>query len=115
MDAFGRCGPPWVSNGGRDGGRENGRKRRDVHVGAAFHGRQLRLYGRHAPHQLMPFLKGSPHYPLDLALEVCRESSLVHEQVFVLGRMGAHREALKLMLHELEEVENGVISFPSAL
>jgi hypothetical protein len=24
----------------------------DVHLGAAFHGRQLRLYGGHAPHQV---------------------------------------------------------------
>ena len=42
---------------------------RDCGLAAAFHGQQLRLYGNHAPHQLMAFLKGSPHYPLDLALD----------------------------------------------
>ena len=52
----------------------------DVHLGSAFHGQQLRLYGKHKPEQLMAFLRGSPHYPLDLALEVCRKLSLVEEQ-----------------------------------
>ena len=80
----------------------------DVHLCAAFHGMQLGLYGKHAPHQLMPFLKGSPHYPLELALETCREHGLVAEQVYVLGRMGAHREALALMLAELEDIEGAV-------
>jgi hypothetical protein len=31
--------------------------------------------------QLMAFLKGSPHCPLDLALEVCKAHGLVEEQV----------------------------------
>ena len=82
----------------------------DVHLGGAYHGRQLSLYGKHAPHQLLAFLKGSPHYPLELALEVCREHELVQEQVYVLGRMGAHREALGLMLGSLKDIK-GAIDF----
>ena len=31
----------------------------DVHLGAAFHGRQLSLYGAHAPELLLPFLRGT--------------------------------------------------------
>lgn len=80
----------------------------DVHLGGAYHGRQLSLYGKYAPQQLLAFLKGSPHYPLELALEVCREHGLVEEQVYVLGRMGAHREALALMLGSLQDIKGAV-------
>ena len=73
----------------------------DIHLGAAFHGQQLQLYERHGPQQLMAFLRGSPHYPLDLALEICRANGFVEEQVFVLGRMGAYREAIALLLDKL--------------
>ena len=85
----------------------------DVHLGSAFHGQQLRLYGKHKPEQLMAFLRGSPHYPLDLALEVCRKHSLVEEQVYVLSRMGAHREALKLMLDRKGDMR-GALAFVHA-
>jgi hypothetical protein len=46
----------------------------------------------------LPLPKGSPHYPLEVALDVCRRHQLIEGQVFVLGRLGAHAEALRLML-----------------
>jgi len=105
---------------GEDGSDAEGEKRlfeylhalflQDVHLGAAFHGRQLALYARHSAHLLLPFLRGSPHYPLDMALDVCKAHGLVQGQVFVLGRMGANSEALHLMLEALQDVK-GAIDF----
>jgi len=79
-------------------------------MGAAFHGRQLGLYARHDPAALLPFLKGSPHYPLDVALDVCKSHGLVEGQVFVLGRMGAHSEALHLMLASLHGMRDAELA-----
>ena len=70
----------------------------DMHLGALYHTRQLALYARRAPEQLLPFLRASPHYNLDAALEVCRRHRLVDGEVFVLARLGNHRDALALIL-----------------
>ena len=80
----------------------------DVHLGSAFHGRMLGLYAIHAPSQLLSFLRASPHFPLEMGLETCVAHGLVEGQVYVLGRMGAHRESLALMLESLGDVKGAV-------
>jgi hypothetical protein len=74
-------------------------------LGVSFHTRQLRLYGRHAPDKLLPFMRVSSHYPLDTALEICREVGHAQGEVFVLFRMGSHEEALALMLGKLGDMQ----------
>jgi len=65
---------------------------------AMMHGRQLVLYAAHAPQHLLPFLRSSPHYPLALALEVCKEYDIIDGQIFLLGRLRAFNHALQLIL-----------------
>jgi hypothetical protein len=55
--------------------------------------------------------KGSPHYPLEVALDVCRRHQLIEGQVFVLGRLGAHAEALRLMLESSQGDLRAAIDF----
>ena len=50
----------------------------------------------------------SPHYPLEMALEVCKATGVVEGQVYVLGRLGNHKEALKIMLEEMRDVKGAV-------
>lgn len=50
-----------------------------------YHGKQVKLYAEYAPKKLLPFLKSSTHYPLQMALEECEMRNLIPEQVFLLG------------------------------
>lgn len=76
----------------------------DPSAGTGLHGLQAELYAEKSPGLLMPFLQSSAHYPLERALEACRARGLAREQVYLLGRMGNSREAVRLLLHELGDV-----------
>lgn len=45
-----------------------------------------------------------------MALDVCKSHGLVEGQVFVLGRMGAHSEALHLMLASLHGMRDAELA-----
>ena len=81
---------------------------RDADAGAAYAGRQLGLYGVHAPKLLLPFLKGSRHYPLELALAATVEHGLDAARVYVLGRMERTAEAIALMLNRLGDMGGAI-------
>lgn len=65
---------------------------------------QVELYAEYAPSQLMALLVGSQWYPLEAALGVCQQRSLVREQVFILGRMGSSAQALHLIIQRLADI-----------
>lgn len=53
------------------------------------------LYAQYQPDSLLNFLKMSTNYRLEEALQICKDSNLIKEVVFLLGRMGDLRIALK--------------------
>lgn len=55
----------------------------------------VNLYAQYQPESLLNFLKISTNYRLEEALQICKDSNLIKEVVFLLGRMGDLRIALK--------------------
>ena len=76
----------------------------DPAAGSSLHGLQVELCAEVEPELMLPFLQSSIHVPLERALEACKQHGLLREQVYVLGRMGNSREAVRLLLHELGDV-----------
>ena len=81
---------------------------KDANVGAHFHELQIELYARHDPGYLRAFLTNSNHYPLERAYEICEAHGLVKEMIFILGRMGNSKHALKLIIEKLEDIDQAV-------
>lgn len=60
-----------------------------------YHDLMVRLYAQHQKGSLMNFLKLSTNYRLEEALSICQEANLIKEVVYLYGRMGDLRIALK--------------------
>eukprot|EP00899_Mesostigma_viride_P008015 jgi/Mesvir1/17214/Mv07628-RA.1 len=73
-----------------------------------FHSLLLELYADFNQPMLLTLLSTSQHYSLDKALEICRARKLANATVFVLGRVGNGREALALIMDELQDVEQAI-------
>jgi hypothetical protein len=69
---------------------------------------QVELYAEYAPEHLMPFLQSSKAFHKDSALQVCQQRGLVPEQVFLLGRLGRHSEALQLIVSTLHDLPQAI-------
>lgn len=78
---------------------------------AVYHDRMVELYAELEPEKLLGFLRASGGaYSLQRALEVCGSRGLVAETVYLLGRTGATRRALRLIMSELADID-GAIAF----
>ncbi|KAI0227033.1 Vacuolar protein sorting-associated protein 41 [Lamellibrachia satsuma] len=84
--------------------------KKDPHTGQEFHALQVELYAEFDRLKLLPFLRSSNYYPLQKALDVCQQRSLIPEMVFLLGRMGNTKQALHLITNDLRDV-NAAIDF----
>lgn len=82
---------------------------KDPNHGKDFHAMQVELYAEFDRDRLLPFLKTSNYYPLQQALEQCKQRNFIKEMVFLLGRMGNTKEALGLITEELKDVEQAII------
>ncbi len=56
------------------------------------------------PKRLFSFLRSSEHYKMDKALDICKQRNLMKEVVFLLGRGGNRREALKVIIKEQKDI-----------
>ncbi|XP_076360932.1 vacuolar protein sorting-associated protein light isoform X2 [Tachypleus tridentatus] len=81
---------------------------KDPELGEDHHGLLVQLYAEFDPHRLLSFLQSSNNYPLETALEICRQRSLVEEEVFLLGRMGNTRDALCLITEKLGDIKQAI-------
>jgi hypothetical protein len=59
---------------------------------------------------LLRFLRTSPHYDLEKALEICQSKGLHRCNIYILGRMGRSSEALDVIFDELHDMA-AAISF----
>eukprot|EP01111_Echinosteliopsis_oligospora_P016112 TRINITY_DN6578_c0_g1_i1.p1 TRINITY_DN6578_c0_g1~~TRINITY_DN6578_c0_g1_i1.p1 ORF type:complete len:893 (+),score=224.14 TRINITY_DN6578_c0_g1_i1:30-2708(+) len=73
---------------------------KDAHLGAEFHELQVSLYAQYEKDMLLSFLKASVYYPLAAAYTVCEQKGLYEAMVYILGRMGNTKEALKLIIEK---------------
>ncbi|XP_043700552.1 vacuolar protein sorting-associated protein 41 homolog [Telopea speciosissima] len=80
----------------------------DPHAGRDSHDMQVELYADYDPKMLLPFLRSSQHYTLEKAYDTCIKKNLLREQVFILGRMGNSRQALAVIINELEDIREAI-------
>ena len=71
---------------------------KDAQAGARYHPMQIGLYAEYDPKNLLPFLTSSNHYQLEEALATCEHHGLVDEMVYILGRMGNNKRALRIII-----------------
>ncbi|XP_023235855.1 vacuolar protein sorting-associated protein 41 homolog isoform X2 [Centruroides sculpturatus] len=76
--------------------------------GEKHHGLLVKLYAEHDQDRLLTFLKSSNNYPLEEALEICQQRKFIEEEIFLLGRMGNTKEALKQITQELKDIKKAV-------
>lgn len=74
-----------------------------------YHGILVKLYAKFAREKLLPLLKRSDNYPIQEALNICKERSYYPELVYLLGRIGNSKEALHLMTQQLENIEQAIV------
>ena len=73
-----------------------------------FHGSVVKLYANFAKHKLLPFLKRSDSYPIQEALDICKERNFIDEQIYVLALMGNAKDALALIIDSMMDIHKAV-------
>lgn len=84
-------------------------EKRDMKVQARkYHSILVRLYADFAREKLLPLLRRSDHYPIQEALNICKQRRYNPEMVYLLGRIGNTKEALDLIIKELKDIEQAI-------
>ncbi|KAG8230747.1 hypothetical protein J437_LFUL010246 [Ladona fulva] len=73
-----------------------------------YHGQLMKLYAEFDRTKLLPFLCRSDHYPIQKALDICKERKYFQEMVYLLGRIGNTKEALILITQQLKDIREAV-------
>lgn len=73
-----------------------------------YHGKLVRLYAKYDKSKLLPFLKCSDSYPIQEALDVCQSNEFYPEMVFLLGRIGNTKEALQIIIEQLNDINQAI-------
>ncbi|XP_041366904.1 vacuolar protein sorting-associated protein 41 homolog [Gigantopelta aegis] len=81
---------------------------KDKSLAQEHHGKMVQLYAEFDRSKLLPFLRHSESYPLQMALEECEARDFHKEQVFLLGRMGNVKQALQLIMERLGDVDHAI-------
>ncbi|XP_073944885.1 vacuolar protein sorting-associated protein light [Choristoneura fumiferana] len=79
-----------------------------VEPNGKYHGELVKLYAKYAREKLLPFLKSSDNYPIERALDVCQSNKFYPEMVFLLGRIGNTREALQIIIEQLNDINQAI-------
>ncbi|XP_039275820.1 vacuolar protein sorting-associated protein 41 homolog [Nilaparvata lugens] len=84
-------------------------EKRDMKVQSRkYHSILVRLYADFAREKLLPLLRRSDHYPIQEALNICKQRRYNPEMVYLLGRIGNTKEALDLIIKELKDIEQAI-------
>ncbi|KAF7274362.1 vacuolar protein sorting-associated protein light isoform X2 [Rhynchophorus ferrugineus] len=73
-----------------------------------YHNELVKLYAIFAREKLLPFLKKSDHYHINDALEICKKEKYYPETVYLLDRRGNLKEALDLIMNNLNDMHYAV-------
>ncbi|CAB3364914.1 Hypothetical predicted protein [Cloeon dipterum] len=77
-------------------------------AGKKFQHLLVELYAEYAKDRLLSFLRHGDQYPIETALEICQKRKFYPEMVYLLGRIGKTREALALIVEELQDIRQAV-------
>lgn len=69
---------------------------------------QARLYAQFDRPKLLKFLKKNRNYNYEAMVEVCESYSYIPELVFILGKIGQNKRALRLIIEELDDPEQAI-------
>ncbi|KAL5007431.1 hypothetical protein ScPMuIL_016237 [Solemya velum] len=81
---------------------------KDPDLSKEYHGHQVKLYAEFNRSRLLPFLRSSKWYKLQMAMEECEVRDFIPEQVYLLGRMGNTKQALQLITERLKDVNQAI-------
>ncbi|KAF0294963.1 Vacuolar protein sorting-associated protein 41 [Amphibalanus amphitrite] len=81
---------------------------RHRHLSGKYHDRLVELSAEYERGRLMELLRASGEYSLQRALHVCQTRMLIPETVYLLGRTGATREALQLIMNQLADIKQAI-------
>lgn len=73
-----------------------------------YENERIQLYSQYSRPKLFPFLISDQDYDISKAIEICEANALVDELVYLLGRIGQNKKALKLIVEELEDPEKAI-------
>ncbi|XP_050526190.1 vacuolar protein sorting-associated protein 41 homolog [Daktulosphaira vitifoliae] len=73
-----------------------------------FHKDLVLLYAEFSREKLLPLLKRSDNYSIAEALDVCKRLEYYPEMVYLLGRMGNTKDALNLVVSQLDNIEQAI-------
>lgn len=73
-----------------------------------YHDLMLKLYAKYKRESLLSFLKQSTNYKLEEALTICQEHGLIKEVVYLYGRMGNLRTALKYIIESQGDIHEAI-------
>ncbi|XP_045167945.2 vacuolar protein sorting-associated protein 41 homolog isoform X2 [Mercenaria mercenaria] len=74
----------------------------------SFATQMVKLYAEYDRPKLLPFLRGSVQYNLDMALNEVKVREFKPELVFLLGRTGDMKTALQIIVDELHDVDQAI-------
>ncbi|KAK7789046.1 hypothetical protein R5R35_010545 [Gryllus longicercus] len=83
-------------------------EKKDVEASKKYHGKLVRLYAEFDREKLLPFLRRRDQYPIQEALNICHERSFYPEMVYLLDRMGNTKDALVLIMQELQDIDHAI-------
>lgn len=69
---------------------------------------QVVLFAEYDRQKLMELLKTTIHYSLEKASKICEQRDYIPELVFILGRMGNNKKALRLITEKLGDVQQAI-------
>ena len=69
---------------------------------------QARLYAEFDRPKLIGFLKRNNNYNLEKAAQVCESLGYIPELVYILGKVGQNKRALKLVLEDLQDPDQAI-------
>lgn len=79
----------------------------DALLAADYSDLQISLFAEYDRVKLMELLKSTSTYSLEMAAKVCEQRHYIPELVFVLGRMGDNKRAMKLII-EMDDVHQAI-------
>ena len=80
----------------------------DRHIASDYSDLQISLFAEYDRVKLMKMLKSTTTYSLERAAKICEERSYIPELVFILGRMGDSKKAMKLIIEKLDDVQQAI-------
>ncbi|EPZ36444.1 hypothetical protein O9G_003315 [Rozella allomycis CSF55] len=81
---------------------------KDSTVALKYHDLQLELYCELDRPKIIQFLRTSNYYSIEKAFSLCKSLDLTEEMIFLLGRMGNFREALKLIIEKIKDPQAAI-------